>query len=212
MAVLPVEIFCGFGLALLLNSDIRYKNIFRLAFIMPIFLTPIVTAVMWKLIFLEEFGVANYFLSIIGIPPTNWLGTTNTALLSIAIVWVWRFIGFNAVLLEAGLASLPVEPFDSAKIDGASSFQTLKHITIPLLKPVFVVVLILRSMVVFRMFQLVYAMTEGGPGDTTEVLGLYIYKAAFIYTDMGFAAASSWILLAIIALLSIIYINALRRR
>jgi len=201
--------FIGFGLALLFNREIRGKNILRTMVIIPMMLTPAVIGLFWRLLLNADFGPINYYLGLIGIPRQNWLGNPSLALPTVIFVDIWQWSSFVFLILFAGLQAIPLEPLEAAKVDGASPWQILRYITVPLLKPAILVVLLLRIIDAFREFDKIYVLTLGGPGFATETLSLYIYKKGFKWFDMGYASALSYIMLIIVVIISTLFIRVL---
>ncbi|HHF98153.1 MAG TPA: sugar ABC transporter permease [Candidatus Aerophobetes bacterium] len=205
---LSVEFGLGILLALLLNrDDIKGKRIFRSCLITPVVLTPVVAGVLWKFQFHPSYGIINYLLSFVGVKKIEWLADPRFALFSIMIVDMWQWTPFMFLVLYAGVISLPKEPLEAAKVDGASSWQLLRYIVMPLLVPIIVVVLLIRTMDIIKLFDIVYVLTRGGPGDTTEVLTLYNFRVGLNYFYMGKAAAISWIIAAMVILLAQLYLR-----
>lgn len=201
--------FIGFVLALLFNREIRGKNIFRTMVIIPMMLTPAVVALFWRLLLNADFGPINYYLGLIGIPRQNWLGNLSLALPTVIFVDIWQWSSFVFLILFAGLQAIPLEPLEAAKVDGASPWQILRYITVPLLKPAILVVLLLRTIDAFREFDKIYVLTLGGPGFATETLSLYTYKKGFKWFDMGYASALSYVMLIIVIIASTLFIRVL---
>jgi len=141
-------------------------------------------------------------LSTIGIGAVNWLGDTKIAIWTIVMVDIWHQVSFMVVLLLAGLAALPREPYEAARVDGASTMQTFIHITLPLMRPVIVVTLLIRMIFAVKTYDLIYIMTRGGPGVSTDFVSYFIYRTAFVSLDIGEASAMSLILLAVILALT----------
>ena len=187
------ELGCGLGMAMLLNVNLPLIGVFRTALIVPMMMTPIVAALCWKILLDPQYGIVDYLLG----SPLLWLGRPALAFISVAFVNVWQNAPYVAILLLAGLRSLPSEPVEAAGIDGASRWQIFRHVTLPLLKPYIVVALLLRTIFEFRSFDNVYVMTGGGPADSTSLLSIYTYVTSFQSSDMSLAAASSWVMLAL---------------
>jgi multiple sugar transport system permease protein len=202
------ELLCGLGIALLLNIDLPYIAVFRTLLIVPMMITPVVAAFCWKLLLDPDHGVINYFLQ----QHIIWLGRPDTALLSVAVVNVWQNAPYVAILLLAGLRSLPHEPVEAASIDGASHWQVFWHITLPLLRPYILVALLLRMIFEFRAFDNIYVMTSGGPANATMVLSMYTYLASFVRFDLSLGAAASWMMLLISLLMCLFFMVVVRRR
>jgi len=205
---IPVEFTLGIILAILLNrDDIKGKKVFRSCLIIPVVITPIVAGVLWKFQFHPSYGIVNYLLGLVGVKKIEWLADPRIALLSIMIVDIWQWTPFMFLVLYAGLLSLPKEPLEAAKVDGASDWQLFKSLIIPLLVPIIVVALLIRTMDIIKLFDIVYVMTRGGPGDTTEVLTLYNFRVGLNYFYMGRASAISWIVAAIVIVLAQLYLR-----
>jgi multiple sugar transport system permease protein len=207
-AVVAAELGAGLGIALLLNIDLPWIGVFRTLLIIPMMITPVVAAFCWKLLLDPDHGVINYFIA----RHIVWLGRPDTALLSVAVVNVWQNAPYVAILLLAGLRSLPHEPVEAAQIDGASRWQMFWHITLPLLRPYLMVALLLRMIFEFRSFDNVYVMTSGGPANATMVLSMYTYLCSFVRFDMSLGAASAWTMLLISLIMCGCFIALVRRR
>ena len=202
------ELGCGLGIALLLNIDLPWIGLFRTALVVPMMITPIVAALCWKLLLDPDHGVVNYWIG----SHIVWLGRPDTALLSVMVVNLWQNAPYVAVLLLAGLRSLPSEPVEAASIDGASRWQVFWHVTLPLLRPYILVALLLRTIFEFRAFDNIYVMTSGGPANATMTLSMFTYLASFVRFDLSLGAAASWLMLAMCLLLCLFFIAVIRRR
>jgi multiple sugar transport system permease protein len=207
-AVVAAELGVGLGIALLLNIDLPWIGLFRTLLIIPMMITPVVAAFCWKLLLDPDHGVINYFIH----QHIVWLGRPDTALLSVAVVNVWQNAPYVAILLLAGLRSLPHEPVEAAQIDGASRLQMFRHITLPLLRPYLLVAFLLRMIFEFRSFDNVYVMTSGGPANATMVLSMYTYLASFVRFDLSLGAAASWMMMLISLIMCGCFIALVRRR
>ena len=198
-----VEFLIGFAVALLLAIEVRGRKIYRVLVMIPMVMTPIVSALTWKtLIYHPSVGIANYILSIIFLPGQAWLGENSTALLSIVVYDFWHWTPFITLCLLAGLSALPVEPYDAARVDGASKWQIFVHLTLPLMNKVILVTLLFRMIDAFRTFDVIFAMTGGGPGRATQTLPLYIFQTGLEFFYFGKGAAISMITVVIIVLLA----------
>jgi multiple sugar transport system permease protein len=186
-----LEFVLGLSFALLVDTYIRRANFIKTLLILPMMMPTIVVAIVWKLMYQPQFGVINSIFSDLGLPPLLWAASVNTAMLSIIIVDIWEWTPFIFLMCLAGLASLPQEPFEAAELDGASAFQKFRDLTLPFLKPVIVVTLLLRIMDAFRLFDQVFILTVGGPAGATETLSFYLYKVTFRFFDIGYAAVIS---------------------
>lgn len=207
-AAVSAQLALGLAIALLLNVDLPYMRAFRTALVIPMMITPIVGALCWKLLLDPSHGVINHWLG----EKIIWLGKPATAMFAVWAVNVWQSTPYVALILLAGLRSLPSEPREAASIDGASRWQMFRHITIPLLKPYLLVALLLRTIFEFRAFDNVYAMTGGGPADSTMVLSMFTYLASFVRFDFALGAAASWMMLLMSMLLCLFFITLIRRR
>jgi multiple sugar transport system permease protein len=202
------EMAAGLGIALLLDIDLPWISMFRTALIIPMMITPVVAAFCWKLLLDPDHGIVDYLIG----SHIIWLGRPDTALLSVAVVNVWQNAPYVAILLLAGLRSLPSEPVEAAAIDGASRWQVFWHITLPLLRPYLVVALLLRTIFEFRAFDNVYVLTSGGPANATMVLSMFTYLASFVRFDLSLGAAASWLMLLMSMALCGFFIAVIRRR
>jgi multiple sugar transport system permease protein len=207
-STVAAELACGLGIALLLDIDLPWIGLFRTALVVPMMITPIVAALSWKLLLDPDHGVVNYWIG----SHVVWLGRPDTALISVMVVNLWQNGPYVAVLLLAGLRSLPSEPVEAASIDGASRLQVFWHITLPLLRPYILVALLLRTIFEFRAFDNIYVMTSGGPANATMTLSMFTYLASFVRFDLSLGAAASWLMLLICLLLCLFFIAVIRRR
>ncbi|MCD6317564.1 sugar ABC transporter permease [Candidatus Aerophobetes bacterium] len=206
------EFILGLGVALLLTRRFKGRTFIRTTMLAPMMITPVVVGIIWRLLFQPDFTILNYILSIFKIPGPLWLQEHNWALISVAIADIWQWTPFFILILTSGLVSLPQEPIEAAWVDGASRSQTFWYISLPLLKPLISVALLLRIIDSFRTYDLVYVMTYGGPGTATELLSYRIWKEGFVFQRLGYAAAMSYIMVFVLTILSLILIRSIRRR
>ena len=204
------EFLLGLGLALLLDKYIRRLTFLKTVLMIPMMLPPIAVAITWKIIYEPQFGVLNEIMFRLGLPLQAWAGDANLAMFSIIVADVWQWTPFIFLLMLAGLASLPVEPYEAAALDGASSWRQFFDLTLPFLKPVIAIALLLRVMDALRLFDLVFILTGGGPADRTKVLSLYIYQVAYRFADTGYAAAMSLFVLFATIILSTWFMKRMR--
>jgi multiple sugar transport system permease protein len=205
-----IEFLLGLGLALLLDTTIRRMNFLKTILMLPMMLPPIAVAITWKLIYEPQFGVLNEIMFQLGLPLQAWAGDVNLAMLSVIIADVWQWTPFVFLLMLAGLASLPIEPYEAAAIDGASAWRQFWDLTLPFLKPVIAIALLLRLMDALRLFDLVFILTGGGPADRTKTLSLYIYQVAYRFADPSYAAAISLFVLVVTVAFSTWFIKRMR--
>jgi multiple sugar transport system permease protein len=208
------EFLIGLILALLLNSQIRGRSIFRATLLVPMMLPTVVVGVVWRLMLNPNFGAINGTLREAGVDTEilTWTASPKLAFLSVIAVDVWQWTPFVFLVLLAGLQAIPQEPYEAAVIDGSSRWQTFRFVTLPLLKPAILIALLLRTMDLLRVFDQIFILTEGGPGFATETISLYIYRTAFRFFDFGYAAAMSFVLLGLTNVISTIYIRFLQTK
>jgi multiple sugar transport system permease protein len=204
-----LEIMLGFFISLLLNRKFFLHRVVKAIVLLPMLVLPVGAGHIWQLIFNPLFGPLNYILGLLKFQPHDWLGSTKLALFSIIITDLWQWTPFCFLIMYAGLQGLPLDVYDAVKVDGASGWQTIIKITIPLLKKIFLVAILFRSIDLFRMFDQIYILTGGGPGWTTETMPFYTYLLGFKRFDMDKAAALSFILLLIVTLISMFFISVL---
>jgi len=206
-----LEFILGLAIALLFNRRIRGKRLWMSFLIVPMVITPTIISLIWKLMLNTEYGVLNYLLSLLSLPKINWLGYEN-ALWSVMMVDIWEWTPFVTLILYAGLQSLPQEPYEAVIVDGASPTQVFYYLTLPLLKPMIMIALLLRSIDSLKIFDVVYGLTQGGPGNATELMSMHIYRIGFRHTNwIGRASANAIVLLVIITILTTVLLRIMRR-
>ena len=210
--VVTMEFVIGFGIALLLNTNIKGKNIFFSIIIVPMMITPIAVGLCWRLLLHNTLGIVNWLLSLIGITGKAWLGDASTALGTVMFIDIWQQVSYMVLVLMAGLVSLPKEPYDAAAIDGSTRWQSFRYLTLPLMAPTFLVAILLRAITAFKTYDLIYVLTKGGPSSSTEVISYHIYRQAFTYLETSQAAAMSFLLLLVLLPLSYLAIRILRNK
>lgn len=207
------EIVVGLALALLLSAETRLMRVIRSFLLMPMAIPPLVVGLVWKSLYNVDFGVIPYYFKLLGVNMGRGpLGEIAWAMPAVILVDLWQWSPLLMVIFLAGLKSLPTEPYEAAIVDGATRWQRFWYITLPLLKPTLLVGLLLRTMQSFKVFDIIYATTGGGPGSATTVLNYHIYTVGMTFFDMGYAAALANILLVVVAILSILYIMVLERQ
>jgi multiple sugar transport system permease protein len=184
-----IEFLLGFSIAWLLDKIERFVGIFRTVVMIPLVIPPVVGAFTFRMLYSPTFGLLNYLLSLVGIQGQAWTTQPSTALLAIIIADVWRWTPFVFLMMTAGLQSLPLEVFEAARVDGASTWQVLRRITIPMLRRIIIVTLIFRVTDCFLAFDIIYMITQGGPGSATTTLYIYDYLRAFQWLHLGYASA-----------------------
>jgi len=211
-AAVAIEVVVGIAVALLLDSRIPARRFVNTVVLLPMAITPAVAGLLMRWMFESNWGLVNYFLGLVGVRGPGWTGDPDWALWSIVLADAWQNTPFVILVVYAGLQSLPVEPLEAAMVDGASRMQTLAHVVFPLLRPLVLFVLIIRSMDAFRIFDQVFVMTGGGPGTTTQTITFYNYVMAFRQLRMGRASALGVITLLILSLVIGAWIYLLYRR
>ena len=205
------ELLVGFSLAYLTVGESFWLQISRTILIMPMVIAPVAVGTMWRMMYSARAGLINHLLSQIGISGPDWLGDPSVALNSLVIVDVWEWSPFVMVIYAAALTSLPQEPFRAATVDGASRWQIFRHITIPLLMPVTLLVLMFRLIDTLLTLDIVVTTTFGGPGFKTHTLSFWIYQQGLRYFNISYSAATSWIMLIGCLLLAIVLLIVRRR-
>jgi len=192
----------GLLAALAFHRKFPLRGLARTIFILPMMATPVAVALVWTMMFHPQLGVLNWMLQQVGIPPSMWVYAAETVIPTLVIVEVWHWTPLVMLILLGGLASLPVDPYEAAKIDGATPWQAFWHITLPLLAPFIVVALIIRTIDALKAFDTIYVITQGGPGTASETINIFLYLQAFAYYNMGFASAVVVVFFAIIIALA----------
>lgn len=203
------QFIIGFGAALLLNQPIKGSYVFRTILLLPWAIAGVVVGVTWSWLYHADFGAIAWLLRELNFNVAAVLSNEHTALPAVILVDIWWGFPFIMLMLFSGLQTVPRTLYDAAIVDGANSFQILKYIIVPWLRPIIAIVLILRTTWSLNSFDLVKVMTGGGPGNTTEIFGSYIYTQAFTYAKLEKAAAASVVLLVIAIIVSILYIRML---
>jgi len=203
IAAVVIQVGLGLAVALLLNSRIIGRGFLRAMMLMPLMMPPVITALMWKIMMASsKAGILNYLLSFLGLGPVNWLGAVNSAIVSVFIIDTWGNLPFVSLILLGGLQSLPPEPYEAGRVDGASGWGVFRYITLPLLKPFIILAATFRMMDSLRIFDVIYAATVGGPADATMNLHLRAFFFAFQWYQMGMGMAYAMVLLILVFLAS----------
>jgi len=191
----PLSITVSFGAALLLHSRlVKFQAFFRTALFAPVVTTLVAVAVIWRYLFHPHYGLLNYALGLLGIPPIDWLGDPHWAMPAIIVFAVWKNFGYNMIILLAGLQSIPGQLYEAARIDGASMWQQFRHVTLPMLAPIVTMVNILTIAGYFQLFAEPYVMTQGGPLQSTVSVLYFMYEEGFKWWNLGSASAVAFLL------------------
>src|ERR1041384_2608518 len=197
--------------AVVFHQKFPLRGFLRGLFIMPMMATPVAIALIWTMMFPPQLGVLNYLLSLAGIPPQLWIFDTATVIPSLVLVETWQWTPLVMLIVLGGLSTLPADPFESAEIDGASAIQKFLYLTLPMIAPFLMVAVIIRSIDALKSFDIIYAMTQGGPGTASETINLYLYTVAFAYYDVGYGSAIAVVFFALVIGLSLLMLH-LRQR
>ena len=201
---LPAQMILSLALALLVNQQIRFRGFFRSVFFMPSVVSGVVVSTVFLWLYSPQFGLLNYYLGMIGIPPQRWITSVHQAMPSIALMSSWRQVGYFAVIYLAGLQAIPPVLYKASSVDGANTWQQFWHITFPLLNPTILLVLMVSTIWGFLVFTEPFVMTEGGPLYATTTPTLYLYFEAFRYLRMGYAATVGVVLGLFIMIINIV--------
>jgi len=197
-------------LALALNKGLRFFNFYKVAFFTPVVTSMVAVCIVWQWIYQPRVGILNYILGLVGLGPYIWLASEKLALPAVTAMSIWKDAGFHMVIFMAGLKSIPEVYYEVAQIDGASRTQNFWFITLPLLKPMILLVLVTSMISSFQVFTQVYVMTEGGPMDATRTIVYTLYEHGFRYFHMGYASSMAFVLLIFILTLTLIQMKVLR--
>jgi len=200
----------GLLVAVLLNQPIRGQALYRVLYFLPVITPTVASGVVWKYLFDPTQGVVNRGLAEVGLEGPSWLSDPSWALVAVIVVGVWKRVGFNMVVYLAALQGIPKTYYEAAQLDGADSWQQFRHITLPLLAPTTFFLVVTALIDAFQIFDLVYVMTSGGPLGSTDVLGYYLYRQGFRYSELGFASAVAYVMFALIFLVTVIQFRLTR--
>jgi multiple sugar transport system permease protein len=196
-----IELVLGFSLAQLLTGDMKGKRVIVAALLLPVMVMPVVVGYTWRLLWDAQYGPINQIIGwIIGQPFTyTWLAKPGTALIAILVTEIWQWTPFMFLVFLSGLAVLDPEVFEAADIDGASGWQKLWHMTVPLMRPIIIVAVLIRGLDALKFFDVIFTLSGGGPGNSTETLSFYIYQTGYQFFRLGYGAAASFVLLVFLA-------------
>ncbi len=212
LGAVVVEMLLGTLLAFLINGLTAGKGLVRSLMILPLATAPAVTGLFWRYLYDTQFGLYNYFLGLLHLPQPNWLGDIHIGLISVIIFDIWQWTPFVALIVLAGLQSLPKEPFEAAELDGASQFRILRKLTFPMLTPVLTLVVLLRTIDSLRLYDAVATLTRGGPGSVTETMTYYLYRQGLVFFRMDYASTMALLFLYAVVVASGIALKPLLGR
>ena len=205
------QMVLGMAAALLLSREGRFVRVLRSLYIIPMMITPIVTGLMFRMMFNADMGIFNYLLSLFGVDAVNWLGNGRNALITVIVTDIWLSTPFVTMILMAGVQSISSDFYDAAAIDGVSNIQQFFYITLPLIKPMILLALLFRTMDAIRRYDSIMAMTAGGPGTATQTLNIYSYYQGFSYFNIGYSSALSLVMLVVIFVISMALLKRIRK-
>ena len=197
-------VFLGTLAALIFDAQFPFRGLLRGIFVMPMMATPVAIALVWTMMFHPQLGVLNYLLSLVGIPPQEWIYNQLSVIPSLVLVETWQWTPLIMLIVLGGLAAVPREPYESAEIDGANAWQMFRYLTLPMIAPFLMIAVIIRSIDAVKSFDIIYAMTQGGPGTASETINIYLYNTAFSYYDIGYGSAMAVVFFVIIVALSLV--------
>ena len=208
--VVAVEFVLGFALALLFRHQLRRQGIVLTLFLIPMMLAPVAIGLIWKLLLQGDFGMLTYYLRAVGIIDlrTALLSDPDLVLATIMLIDVWQWTPFVTLVLLAGLLSLPREPYEAAVMDGARPWQIFRDVTLPMLRPIIALVILLRAIDAFKEFDKVFILTGGGPGIATELLSIYTYRMSFKDWDLGYGAACAFMVYLVVLIMCSVFYKA----
>jgi multiple sugar transport system permease protein len=210
-----IQFWAGLGLALLFQRQIRGRALYRLAILLPMVVPPLVVGLIWKYMLFPNTGLVSYYSNAIagyiGMSPPAFLSSPSSALQTLIMIDVWQWTPFMFLILSAGLAAIPNEPYEAAEIDGASAWRVFWTITMPMLKPAILIAVVIRTMDAFRTYDQIAVLTAGGPGNATETLNIWLTNLAFKFFDVSKAAALSLIIFVMILVMSFVFVRVLSR-
>ena len=206
-ATVGIELLLGLAIALLIQKQTRFHNLVSIVLLLPLMVAPAIAALMWKLMTNPNFGILSYFVQSLGVEDFKWASSPSTAMFTVVLVDIWVYTPFIMVLLLAGLRSLPKQPFEAAALDGVPRFFVFRSITLPMLTPYIITATLFRLLDSIQQFDIIYAMTQGGPGNSLLVFQVRSYLEFYQYTNVGKSAALMVILWAITYFLSNIFIK-----
>lgn len=209
---LVIEVGCGLVIALMLNRAFPGRKYARMLVLLPLMIPAVVVGLGSRIIYDHELGILAYTIRLFGIEPPVFLGEPGTALVIVAITEAWRSTPFVALVILAALQAVPSDLKEAAQVDGAGGWATFRHVVLPLIMPIVLIALLFRTVDLMRTFELIYLMTRGGPGNSTEVIGMWIYRTGFESFNIGLSSAGSVVLFVLTLGVTVWYLRAIIRR
>jgi multiple sugar transport system permease protein len=208
--VFPVGL--GIAAALAFHRKFPLRGLARTIFILPMMATPVAVALVWTMMFHPQLGVLNYLLTSMGLPPSQWVYDASTVIPTLVMVETWQWTPLVMLIVLGGLASLPTDPYEAAKLDGASGWDTFTKITLPLVWPHIIVALVIRTIDALKAFDLIFVISNGGPGTSSETINIFLYLQAFSFYNLGYASAVTVVFFVIILLVSLLLFSARQQK
>jgi len=206
-----VPLVLGTIAALIFHREFRWRGVLRAVFTMPMMATPVAIALVWTMMFHPQQGVLNYLLSLVGLPPSLWVYSPTLVIPSLVLVEIWHWTPLVMLIVLGGLAALPTEPYESARLDGATEWQLFRFITLPLIAPFLIVAAVIRTIDAIKAFDTIYVISQGGPGTASETINLYLYLQAFAFYNVGNASAVVVVFFGIILALALLLLHVRQR-
>ena len=200
-------VILGVWAAVCFSAKFRLRGVARTVFVLPMMATPVAISLVWTMMFHPQLGVLNYILSLVGIPPSAWVYSSSTVIPTLVMVETWQWTPLVMLVVLGGLASLPQDPYEAARLDGATSWQMFRHITYPLVWPFIVIAAVIRMIDALKAFDTIYVITLGGPGTSSETLNILLYQTAFAYYDLGYGSAMVVVFFVLILLISMLLLS-----
>jgi multiple sugar transport system permease protein len=201
----------GVWAAVCFASQFRLRGLARTLFVLPMMATPVAIALVWTMMFHPQLGVLNYLLTSVGLPPSTWVYDSTTVIPTLVMVETWQWTPLVMLIVLGGIASLPLEPYEAAILDGANAWQMFRHITLPLVWPFIMVAAVIRLIDALKTFDTIYVITLGGPGTSSETLNILLYQTAFAYYDLGYGSAIVVVFFLLILLISLLLLRVRQR-
>jgi multiple sugar transport system permease protein len=211
LGAVGLQTVLGFSIAYLISRRVRGRGLLTTLFLVPMMISPVVVGLFWRFMLDTQFGVVNSLLGSLGLGQVEWLTKQRTALLSVVVVDTWQWTPFIMLIALAGLTAVPRYLYEAASIDRATEWFRFRHITLPLVWPLLLIAVLFRAIEAFRLFDLVYILTSGGPGVSTETLSFHVYKVAFLGFDTGLASAYGILMVLVVIVLAQVYLRYLEK-
>jgi multiple sugar transport system permease protein len=202
----------GVWAAVCFATKFRLRGVARTVFILPMMATPVAISLVWTMMFHPQLGVLNYLLSLVGLPPSAWVYSSSTVIPTLVMVETWQWTPLVMLIVLGGIASLPQDPYEAARLDGANPWQMFRHITLPLVWPFIIVASVIRVIDALKTFDTIYVITLGGPGTSSETLNILLYQTAFAYYDLGYGSAMVVVFFVLILLISLVLLRVRQKQ